>query len=601
MKLASIFVQNLLGAQAVELALDRPVNLIAGGNAQGKSSIADAVRLAMCADLGRIETKTHAAALITDGADNAIAEVVLADGETYRVAVTKAGKITDSHKGRDHDPRLPFVLDGQRVAKMTPADRRAFLATVAGFTIDHEAVKRHLIGKGLDAGRIERIAPLLRMGFDQALKDAKDRATQAKGAWRAVTGENWGSVKAEKWVAELPAFNPAELTAMEEALARTEAQIGEAQQALGALEGQFSRAARDAAQLEAATKLAELAERRRTKLGIDEAELAKWQDVLRNTETQAGTAPREGLVHDLARALHAAALAYTGDDAALIESTNALLDAYEALHGPIVAGESDPAALERLPGLRSTVAMCTRTVEASRRDVAESDAAAAQIEALKKSAAESVAPTTEAVQQAREHLGGLQGLRATRAKALQDLRAVKVAADTAEQKTAKAREHHVDVVAWDNIATELSPEGVQAELLRSALQPLNDRMAQSAADLEWKVVTVHADMTITAEARPYGLLSESEQWRVDAVLAEAIANLSGLKLIVLDRMDRLDLPGRGQLLGWLDMLAQNGEVDTVLVMATLKAPPTGLPETIAAHWIEGGTSKTHQPQLAEAA
>lgn len=599
MKLASIFVQNLLGAQAVELALDRPVNLIAGGNAQGKSSIGDAVRLAMCADLGRVETKTHAASLVTDGADSAVAEVVLADGETYRVAVTKAGKITDSHKGRDHDPRLPFVLDGQRVAKMSPADRRAFLATVAGFTIDHATVKKHLISKGLDAERVERIAPLLRMGFDQALKDAKDRATQAKGAWRAVTGENWGSVKAEKWVADLPAFNPAELAAMEEALARTEAQISEAQQALGALEGNFSRAARDAAQLDAALKLAELAERRRTKLALDEAELVKWQDVLRNTEAQAGTAPREGLVHDLARSLIAVVNANPNLDAELVNGASDVLDAYEALHGPIAGGESDPAALERLPGLRSTVAMCTRTVEASRRDVAESEGAAAHVEALKKSVGESAPPTIEAVQQARDHLGGLQGLRATRAKTLQDLRTVKAAADSAEQKTAKAREHHADVVAWDNIATELSPEGVQAELLRAALQPLNDRLAQSAADLGWKVATVHADMTITAEARPYALLSKSEQWRVDAMLAETIAYLSGLKLLVLDGMDILSLPGRGQLLGWLDMLTQNGEVDTVLVMATLKALPTSLPDTMSAHWIESGVSKS--AQLAEAA
>ena len=43
---------------------------------------------------------------------------------------------------------------------------------------------------------------------------------------------------------------------------------------------------------------------------------------------------------------------------------------------------------------------------------------------------------------------------------------------------------------------------------------------------------------ITAGGREYRLLSESERYRVDAVLAEAVANLSGARLLVLDRADK---------------------------------------------------------------
>ncbi|MDR0703212.1 MAG: hypothetical protein LBF61_12595 [Azoarcus sp.] len=88
--------------------------------------------------------------------------------------------------------------------------------------------------------------------------------------------------------------------------------------------------------------------------------------------------------------------------------------------------------------------------------------------------------------------------------------------------------------------------------------------------------------------RPYALLSESEKWRADAMLAETIANLSKIKLLVLDRFDVLDLKGREDLIAWLDILAQNGEIDTALIFGTLKALPTSLPKTIAAHWIENG-------------
>ena len=84
------------------------------------------------------------------------------------------------------------------------------------------------------------------------------------------------------------------------------------------------------------------------------------------------------------------------------------------------------------------------------------------------------------------------------------------------------------------------------------------------------------------------LLSESEKWRVDAMIAEAVSHLSGLKLLVLDRFDVLDIQGRTDLLAWLDILAANGEIDTALIFGTLKALPGELPATIGAHWIEAG-------------
>ena len=105
---------------------------------------------------------------------------------------------------------------------------------------------------------------------------------------------------------------------------------------------------------------------------------------------------------------------------------------------------------------------------------------------------------------------------------------------------------------------------------------------------EWACVTIDKDMQVFATGRPYALLSESEQWRVDAMIAEAISNLSGLGLLVLDRADCLDLQGRTDLLEWLDVLAQDHEIETVLIFATLKSMPENLPNSIGAFWIEGG-------------
>ncbi|MDN6885454.1 recombinase RecF, partial [Variovorax sp. CAN2819] len=152
------------------------------------------------------------------------------------------------------------------------------------------------------------------------------------------------------------------------------------------------------------------------------------------------------------------------------------------------------------------------------------------------------------------------------------------------------------------LAVDLAPDGIPGQMLAEALEPINTRLQQSAVDAEWLRVGIDADMSITCMtpsggARPYALLSESERWRVDAMVAEAISFQSGVKLLVLDRFDVLDAQGRGDLLAWLDVLAQNGEIETALLFGTLKALPSDLPATVAAEWINNG----HVGQLKEAA
>ena len=75
---------------------------------------------------------------------------------------------------------------------------------------------------------------------------------------------------------------------------------------------------------------------------------------------------------------------------------------------------------------------------------------------------------------------------------------------------------------------------------------------------------------------------------IDAMIAEAVSHLSGVRLLVLDRVDVLDMAGREDLLYWLDGLAADGEIDSALLFATLKALPANLPENIEAIWIENG-------------
>lgn len=120
-------------------------------------------------------------------------------------------------------------------------------------------------------------------------------------------------------------------------------------------------------------------------------------------------------------------------------------------------------------------------------------------------------------------------------------------------------------------------------MLARALGPFNERLVGAHAATGWPLVQVAADMDVRAGGRAYGLLSESERWRADAVLAEAIAHAAGLRLLVLDRFDVLDLPGRGQLVRWLAGLS--AEYETIIAAGTLKAPPGTLPPGLSVAWL----------------
>jgi DNA repair exonuclease SbcCD ATPase subunit len=592
MKIERIYASHFLGLAAVDVGTRQHVQLFAGANGAGKSSLRDAVALALTADLGRVSLKKEAPALIRDGADLAVVELKTVDGDEYRVSINRSGKITDSCSGRQTDPVLAYVLDAQRVAGLTPGERRAFLFELMGLKTEPAAVKERLTARGCDAARVERIAPLLRSGFDAAAKEAKAKATEAKGAWRAATGETYGSEKGKTWRAAVPAYDAAAAKRVDTELQHLDVAAEQWQRQVGALQAEETRRAALRAKLPALTEHAARVGRIETKLGTDEATLADVAQQLQGLQQQAGTAPRKGLVHDMARTFTdlLAVLPTPADSQAHAKQWDAaldVLDTYAAEHGPVYAeAGSNAEAAAKLPDLQRAHATATSAVANDKRDLAAAQQAQAEAAAIEAELAETF--DAAGLAEARTKVDEFKAQRVTLVAKLEAFRSVKAAIDAADTKTKQAAQHHADVVAWDALADALGPDGIPGEMLAEALGPMNERMASSAVDTDWPTVVIDADMAITAGGRPYRLLSESERWRVDAVLAEAVAQLSGARLLVLDRFDVLDLTGRSQLLGWLDVLAETGEIDTALIFGTLKALPANLPETIGAHWIENG-------------
>lgn len=596
MRITSITVENFLGARAAAIACDTAVTLVAGPNAAGKSSIRDAVALALTNDLGRVSLKKEAGQLVHADQAAGYAEVTNADGDLWGVTITAAGKITPTSK-LEPDPIFPFVLDAQRFARLDDAERQKFLFELMGVKMTPAEIKDRLLKRLYPSGcseaelmRVERVVPLLRAGFEAASKEAKDKATSAKGAWRAVTGETYGAVKAVSWRAASPAFDPKAFAAAQAALTSADGAVAAAQRALGALQAEKKAHDEQLARVDGLKESAGKLERIRTKLAKDEEDAKTWGLEVARLRALAGAGPRVGLVHDLAERV-----AYYLDFCEPSEThpedskSRAVLDVYEKEHGKLgAAGDKDAAA--KLPQAVKSVELYASAVTNGKRDLAFAERAAEDLKTIAASTW-SAAPLTLAGDQ----LVAAQMQKSEANTKLETLRTAKNAADGAAKKTTDAAAHHADVAAWDAIGDALSPDGIPADLLAEAIKPINDRLEQSAADAEWLQAVITDDMRVTGNGRPYALLSESEKWRVDAMVAEAIAHLSHAGVLVLDRFDVLDPVGRNDLFAWLDVLATNGEIDSAIVFGTLKALPAELPATVTGHWIENGV--VANPQL----
>lgn len=591
MKINRIQIDNFLGIKSVDATLDTPIALFCGRNGSGKSSIREAVRMAITGEAVRVNLKKEYDQLVADGAKAGGAMISVNEDQHY------AFNVPDGKVSADEDlptgASIAVALDGQRFASMSADEKRTFLFSVTGCRASTEEVRRRLVGHECGEAKIEAVLPMLRTGFPSAHEFAAEKATQAKRDWRAITGANYGGKAAEKWKAELPKRPdtlvgqhnyPAFIAGMDDDIARLNQQIGAAAAA--------TRAASEAqAKREALKAKAESVGHIEENLELACSNLAQYLPQVEDLRRRASSTARVGLVHSLAYALDGMInLAQDMNDinTDAYQAAVAAMDEYEADHGELPEENSvDNDAKASLPEYENGLTVLQNAAKNLERDLEAAKAARATYDALEPAnAAKSTAGDLDAMQ------AKINATKASRDKMHADLRVVEqyeATAAAAAKKTKDAAACHLEVLAWLQIADALAPDGIPGELLAEALKPINSTLQIAASDTKWPRVCITADMQITADGRPYTLLSESEQWRVDAMIAQSIAKISGHKILMLDRMDVLDLPGRGQLLGWLDMLAEDGQIETALLFATLKGLPTGLPATISANWIEAGT------------
>ncbi len=578
MRINSINVSNFLRVKQANIEFERPVVLVAGPNGNGKSSLAEAVRMAFTEEPTRVKKKNEYDKLVHDGEKIGSINITHSQGETSFVVPKGKGEGQITHGA------MNCCLDSNLFARLGPQERREFLLKLMGVKLTPKFVVDALITRGVNKEKADQVIPLLSGGIATAQTEAQAKARDAKVVWKNTTGETYGSEKAEGWKAEVPDFDQDKINVLTENIEELQKQIDETNQAIGAVQSPGENIEELQKQLAAAREKGTQYARIQDKLLVDEAQLVEWQEKLDQAKAAAG-GKREGLIHDMARALDFLIDRYGG----VLYEHEGVIERYEEQYGPIEQ-QFDSALAAKLPEYQRAFDLINNSVNNGKRDLAAADTAAQlalQIEEKIALAKDSKAQTEQLAAlktKLAELRAELKTKETTRDQEVQKMRA----ADQAGLRTEQATAAHEDVKAWEEISNALKPDGIPSELIGSALEPFNSMLTEFSLVADWPTVRVYDDMGIGFGDHEYPLCGESHQWRADTLITCAIAATSGIKFVVLDRFDCLDLQGRSDALALIDDLIANADLECALILATLKSKPTGLPDHVQAEWIEGG-------------
>lgn len=580
MRITDLNISNFQGLRNAALVVSEPVLLVAGHNGAGKSSLLDAISMAYTGKPRRVDLKKDVGQLITEGEKKGEAHVTWldADGDEQTAWVMLPKGTTAPLLDL---PYLPFVLDASKFASLTGKERRAALFDLTGAKASANEFASRLEAKGAAPALVDKIKPVLKSGPQAAADQAKEYASEARGAWKHLTGEAYGSDKANGWEPEqvqVSGVDQAQIDAVAAQVKAIDQDIAEAQQTLGGHKASIAAAGQREQRIQQLQEVADQLERRRTKLETDKAHRDDMDAKLAQArEAAEGDKPRAALECPCC----SEKLAFEGG----------VLIKHEA-----PAKVADPEAAKRVTEFAGYLDSALRAVQNSERDVRAAEDAATQVQALQAEAA--AVPSPGAIAQGEQTINDLRQERDkldAKRQALQE--ALDASSGRADLILEAGRQHEL-VQAWSLIAEALGPNGIPAEILAAAIGPMNTLLASHSAATGWAQVQISETIDVTFGGRLYGLLSESEKWRCDALLTAAIAQLSGIGLMVLDRLDVLDIPSRTQALKWLVKLTKAGDLRSVIVAGTLKQLMEKTPPGLQQVWIEGGTIAQPQAQAA---
>jgi len=550
-KIKTIAIRNFLALSQVTLELQAPINLIIGGNEHGKSSIRDALQVALTGQSRGLRTHEQQASFIREGAKAADIKITLADGQapitwhkTPKVAATRTGPVPD-------DAVMATILSDPLhfLSLEDKARREGLFRLLPGLSPNRDEIHRRLAklpeiealfeleevfeASAKNQAMSLNILNLCNMAAQGTFKDAETEAITRRIVGKRLVKEFTVQEPEPKVTigGVLRILPDIQATDVEAGLTTIRAERDKLQQKRGKVEAQ-------------ADKLPEL-----------EASLVS----LEASPPEPPDPDRP--VEDFVKALEI--------NRGILEKCRAKVAAMTEGSDPKAFPDTCPVHNVECPSSRKVAVKGTKpqdvdpkVLEKAQADLKEQEKEVGLIEADLKTAqatqgafdsytqthqalVDKIAKLKEAQTQAQdtatidEQITALDLRMKTGYELLDAVREFWRKKDAADQAQAKITAAEKEIALYDALAKALAPDGIPSQLIAEALGPVNERLAFASGylfpDIDDRApLHLNGDLEVCRGITPYALLSKSARYRAGIAFQVVLAQLSNARLLLID-------------------------------------------------------------------
>ncbi len=561
-----ITVSGYRGVNHATVALNR-VALVAGLNGQGKTSFSQAAAAALTGVFapGLSIKKNEANALVYRGAQNeSMAKASFNEGTGSMrwpsCEYATSGQVPAVSHFAAGVSKLPLLDDKERARVLaeylqtlpTKEELREALVDAIGAKPDDKTTMQAVEGV---------VEAVFKSDYESVEKKLKEGATKAKGGWEAITNKRYGSKIAQEWLPE--GFSLLDLTS------KTVEQLNDEVADLSVkLHTAISAQAVDASQLmrldQEADKLPEL---QKQEAEAQEKVSAASQALIDHASSkpaqpmQKGKPPLEcPCCHNDLEMADGKLRPFIGgptdeEIAAQTETMNVWLAKHNELNGEYEAQK------DVVRSLKQSIAMA----EKSRNEAQKIRQAMDAVSASQREAS-SPDKIKADIDYAQRLIAGIEKY---------------------QQATKLAGSVAMNVAAADVLA----PDGIRKRKLTTALQSINELLANIAQVAKWQPVSITDELAVRYGAFPYELCSESEKYRTNIMLQFAMSSIDASPVIVIDSADILDAKGKNGLFSLITADNKRHFLVCMTASAPDKVPDLSKFGMGTSYWIEAGKVK----------
>lgn len=540
-------VKNFMGCEKAEVELDKAA-LICGMNHQGKSSFLTALSAALTGEAVPLGLKkTDCGMLVKVGSTGASVKVQNDAFETVAINWPKAEIMTD---GKNPPATTKMAAALESLVDMKEKERSEFIRELVKCNPTKKDLEEFLGERGCTNEKlIEKVWMFIEQdGFEASHKRACDTGRSLKNQWSDVTGEAYGSQKAETW--QPSGWNSSLIDLSKETL---ETQLTAAR---AELEDMIARQAVDTSKKEEYEKLADEND---LKVARDNAKIC--QDNVKSYEKELIEA--ENLRNKLSAKVEEQHCPHCGGLLKIVAGKVSIL-------------EEQPDNSEKISELNNKISELKESVKEYDekyfkyyQEVRDRENAIAKLAEINKSGAGNVTPLD--IDKKRNQIKQIED----------NIRAFNEKAESDRLKN-NIKENQLIIDALDM-------SGIRKKSTEKGLDSFNANLEDICMLAGWPKVSINRDMSIELDGRPYVLLSESEKYRVRITLQISIAKLQKDDVIILDGAEILDKNGKN---GMFKVLLQYKIKAFIGMMFSdiTKVPNMGK-FGIKSYWVEKGNFK----------